>query len=152
VVEEEYADSLIDEAEASRWHFTGHMTGDAGEQISYRYNWLIGVIVSFIVGFASSILGIGGGIIHVPVLIHVLGFPPHLATATSHFILAITAAVGSSTHLMLGHVLFKPALFMGAGIIVGAQIGAVLARRLKGTLLVRMLSIALIVVALRLLL
>ena len=50
-------------------------------------------------GLVGALLGIGGGIVHVPVLSTVLGFPVHTATATSHFILAIVTirrAVGVS--------------------------------------------------------
>ena len=39
-------------------------------------------------GFVSSFLGIGGGIIHVPLMVAALGFPVHVATATSDFVLA----------------------------------------------------------------
>ncbi len=135
-----------------RWYHIEHRFADAGgESFHYRYNILIGIVLSIGVGFLSSILGIGGGIIHVPALVFLLGFPPHVATATSHFILAISAFVGASTHLALGHVLLGPAAFMGLGVVVGAQFGARLSRRLHGGVVVRLLSVALIVVAFRLL-
>jgi uncharacterized membrane protein YfcA len=51
----------------------------------------------------------------------------------------------------LGNVLFVPAALMGVGVIFGAQIGAAIARKAKGAVTVRLLSIALIVVAIRLL-
>ena len=57
-----------------------------------------GIAYSSVVGFVSSFLGIGGGIIHVPLLVRVLGFPTHIATATSHFVLAIIAGSGAATH------------------------------------------------------
>ena len=58
----------------------------------FTYNKWIGIISSFGVGFLSSIFGIGGGVIHVPLMIYLLGFPVHMATATSHFVLAEEAA------------------------------------------------------------
>jgi uncharacterized membrane protein YfcA len=42
------------------------------------------MLVSVGVGVLSSLLGIGGGIIHVPAMVYLLGFPTHVATATSH--------------------------------------------------------------------
>lgn len=51
------------------------------------------------VGFISSIFGIGGGIIHVPVMIYALAFPPHMATATSHFVLAVSSFMGVTSHI-----------------------------------------------------
>jgi uncharacterized membrane protein YfcA len=136
--------------EHKSFHITTHLSDSEGQVFKYRYNWLVGVILSFFVGFASSILGIGGGIIHVPVLVYLLGFPPHMATATSHFILAITAGVGATTHMALGHVLLWPAALLGIGVIGGAQIGAIFGKRVHGTWLLRMLAIALVAVAIRL--
>lgn len=135
-----------------RWAHERILVDAHGETHRYAYDLRLGIALSVLVGFLSSVLGIGGGIIHVPALIHLLGFPAHLATATSHFILAITALIGATTHASLGHVLGKPALFMGIGVVAGAQVGARYGQRIKGPLLIRMLSFALIIVALRLVL
>ena len=51
----------------------------------------LGIFLSGFVGFISSIFGIGGGVIHVPTMIYALAFPPHMATATSHFVLAVSS-------------------------------------------------------------
>lgn len=122
-----------------------------GNTFNYSFNERLGVIISVFVGFLSSILGIGGGVIHVPALIHLLAFPAHIATATSQFILAITTGVGAASHLALGQVLLGPAITMGAGTIVGAQLGAHLSRRLQSEWIVRLLSLALLLVGVRLL-
>lgn len=122
----------------------------AGER--QPYSLMLGIAISFFVGFVSSALGIGGGILHVPAMIHLLHFPAAIAAATSVFILMISSAVGAGTHITLGNVLFVPAALMGVGVIVGAQVGAAIAKRVKGAVVVRLLSIALIGVAIRLLL
>ena len=57
------------------------------------------LFLSMFVGFISSIFGIGGGIIHVPVMIYALAFPPHMATATSHFVLAVSSFMGVTSHI-----------------------------------------------------
>lgn len=123
-----------------------------GERFEYRFNERGGIIASGGVGFVSSILGIGGGIIHVPLLVFLLGFPAHVATATSHFILAITAGVGCAFHLALGHVVPYPALMIGVGAFGGAQIGGALAPRVQGRALLQLLSLALAAAGIRLLL
>jgi uncharacterized membrane protein YfcA len=123
-----------------------------GEVFEYTPREWLGIIISFVVGIISSLLGIGGGIIHVPVLIYLLGFPVHIATATSHFVLAISTFFGSITHLTLGNILFLPAIIVGVSAMVGAQIGAMLSRRVKGLLIARLLAIALLLVSVRLLL
>jgi len=90
----------------------------------YRVDVWKGVMVSLLVGVISSIFGIGGGIIHVPFLIVALGLPVHVATATSHFVLSISAFVGAVTFLILGHVDLTTFALMGIGVLLGAQVGA----------------------------
>lgn len=118
------------------------------------YNMSVGIALSVVVGFISSLLGIGGGIIHVPALVYLLHFPVHMATATSHFILAIMALFGSLTHLYEGSLQqgFQHILFLAPGVIVGAQVGAKFSSKLKGNLIIRILALAIISVGIRLLL
>jgi hypothetical protein len=151
LAEEEFHASQTEGASLPWWRVEREITDRTGETFEYRYNLWKGLALSFGTGFFSSILGIGGGIIHVPGLIHLLTFPAHVATATSHFILAISSGTASVTHLLLGHVLIAPAVLMGVGAVGGAQAGARLAQQLRGSLLVRLLSLALMLVAVRLL-
>lgn len=108
---------------------------------TFQYNTTFGVICSIGVGFLSSILGVGGGIIHVPMMISVLGFPAHVATATSTCILGISSLVGVISHFLLGHVLWLPGLCIGVGAIFGAQAGAKIASKIKPRMIVTILSI-----------
>ena len=113
-----------------------------------------GALYSLVVGFVSSFLGIGGGVIHVPLLVRALGFPTHIATATSHFVLAVMSGVGALTHVAAGSFAHGRdvlrAAWISAGIVVGAQIGAHLSQRLHGKLIERLLAAALLVLAARL--
>lgn len=63
------------------------------------YKSVLGIVSSLIIGYISTLLGIGGGIIHVPILVNLLGFPVHIASATSHFILAIMSLTGTIVHI-----------------------------------------------------
>jgi hypothetical protein len=137
---------------ARGWVIERRLADSGGEIFHYRYDRARGIALSFAVGFLSSVLGIGGGIVHVPALIHFLYFPAHVATATSHFILVITAGVGALAHLALGQVLLLPAALMGSGALAGAPLGARLARRFHGRWIVRGLALALLGVGIRLLL
>jgi uncharacterized membrane protein YfcA len=123
-----------------------------GVSYSYSFNLYLGVLISFGVGFASSLLGIGGGIIHVPALVQVLNFPAHIATATSHFILAIMALAGTITHIITGEYStgLRRTILLAIGVLAGAQVGAPLSRRLKGKGLLRLLALALALVGARL--
>lgn len=117
---------------------------------NFHYNRWLGILLSFFVGFLSSILGIGGGVIHVPILIYLLSFPTHIATATSHFVLAVSSFFGVTSHLSLGNVLLVPALSIGLGAVVGAQIGAKLSFKVKSKSIQLLLAIAMALLGLRL--
>lgn len=121
-----------------------------GNQFSYHVNEQLGIIISFFVGLLSSILGIGGGIIHVPAMVYILGFPAHVATATSNMILSVTAFGGSVSHLFLGHVMIMAGFFLGLGALVGAQLGAYISKRTKAGIIMKVLAVVLILTGLRL--
>ena len=112
----------------------------------------LGILISFLVGILSSLFGVGGGIIHVPFLIVVLGIPVHAATATSHFILAITSLTGSLVFLRQGQIQLAAAASMGLGVLIGAQGGAFLSIRMRGEPIRRLLAAVLAIFALRLIL
>jgi uncharacterized membrane protein YfcA len=125
-----------------------------GNTFVYAYQLWKGVLISTGVGFLSSLLGIGGGIMHVPIMATVLHFPVQIATATSQFVLMFMAAEGSAVHVFQGVIgwdrSLAQALLLAAGAIPGAQAGARLARRLHGGAILRALAGALILVAVRL--
>ena len=128
--------------------------GEEGATFRYSYRVWQGIASSVMVGFLSSLLGIGGGIIHVPVMITLLHFPVHVAVATSHFVLAIITASGSAVHLANGDLPgsnLTRALLLGAGVVPGAQVGARLAQRFKGPAILRLLTVALSALGIRLL-
>jgi uncharacterized membrane protein YfcA len=131
----------------------------SGVRYEYEFSPSQGIVLSVGVGFVSSLLGIGGGIIHVPAMVLLLNFPAHIATATSHFVLAIMALTGTSVHLIGGEggelapgAGLIRALIVAIGVIPGAQVGAALSRHIHGTLIVRLLAVALAALGLRLLL
>ena len=126
----------------------------AGESYEYRVPLIHGAIYSLGVGFLSSFLGIGGGVIHVPVLVRALGFPTHIATATSHFVLAIMAGTGTITHLVIGsfhHHGLRRTVALSLGVVAGAQLGAHISLRLHGRIIHWLLAVALVALSARLL-
>ena len=132
------------------------LTDRYGTTFDYDVPVRRGIAYSTVVGFASSFLGIGGGIIHVPLLVRALGFPTHLATATSHFVLAIIAGTGAATHVVTGSFAhghgIRRSIALSVGVVAGAQLGARLSLRASGRLVEALLGIALLTLAARLLL
>lgn len=115
---------------------------------------LIGAILSFFVGYLSALLGVGGGIFHVPVLVYLLKFSVHNATATSHFILSVISFFASMTHVVKGslHANWLKVIFLTAGVIPGAQLGAYLSNKMSETWIMRALTIAILILGIRLIL
>ena len=138
----------------TRWkHRT--LTDASGTSYHYTYNQTRGILISILVGYLSPLLGIGGGIIHVPALVQWLQFPVFIATATSHFILAIMATVSVIVNAIKGSYNDPHILHMVIGLIIGvipgAQIGAWLSHKLKSNTIIRVLAVCLGVVGIRIL-
>jgi len=135
---------------------THSITDKMGETYTYSYNQYIGWLISVAVGFISPLLGIGGGIIHVPALVNWLRFPVHISTATSHFILAIMALTSVITHIADGNYndpyILKLVIYISIGVIAGAQLGAYLSHKIKGQAIIKALAVCLAVVGVRVLL
>lgn len=129
------------------------VTDANGTRHEFGYSLPLGMTLSFFVGFASSLLGIGGGIIHVPAMVHLLDFPVHLATATSHFVLAAMTLAGTIVHIVDGSLQngLSQLLCLAGGAAVGAQLGARLSHRIHGLWIMRALAMALALVGLRIL-
>jgi uncharacterized membrane protein YfcA len=126
-------------------------TPDSPSDISF--NAYIGIGLSAFVGYVSSLLGIGGGGIHVTGMVELLKFPVHIATATSHFVLAIMSLTGTIVHIATGtfHHGAHRAIALSIGVVLGAQVGAKLSNRLRGVWIIRGLAIVLGIVAVRVL-
>jgi hypothetical protein len=141
------------EAGGHTGYFGRILVDRSGQRYEWSFDPRIGFAGSVVVGFASSVFGIGGGIIHVPLLATVLGFPAHVATATSHAVLAVTAGIATIVHIAHGDFRATWPLVLAAsgGAVSGAPIGARLSTYVRGAVILRILATALAFVGLRLL-
>lgn len=121
-----------------------------GVEHVYGFHPVIGILIAFSVGFLSGLFGIGGGSLMVPAMIMLFLFPPHIAVATSMFIIFLSAIVGSITHMSLGNVNWVYLLLLIPGAWIGGKWGAALNQRLKSKQIVMLLRIILIIVGIRL--
>ena len=96
-----------------------------GREVSYRVSRTkLGFAVGWIAGVLSGLLGIGGGAVKVPVMNLAMGVPIKAATATSNFMIGITAATGAAVYYARGDILPLVAAPVAVGIIAGSKIGA----------------------------
>jgi uncharacterized membrane protein YfcA len=119
----------------------------AGER-TFAHDLRIAVIAGLGTGFFSSLFGIGGGIVLIPLLLIAARMPPHVVTATSAFVITTTAPVGIVTHALSGDVDWPFTLPLVLGGLVGGSIGPVIQKRVSSPRLITLLAAALIVAAL----
>jgi hypothetical protein len=104
---------------------------------------------SLIAGVLSALLGVGGGLIKVPVMNLLMNVPLKAAAATSSFMIGITGSVSAAIYLLHGYVdptLAAPSVL---GVMTGAHLGAFLSRRLRSRVLRNVLIALLVVSAIR---
>lgn len=125
-------------------------TDHSGKTFEYGFNPFLGMAISLVIGFISGIFGVGGGSLMVPAMILLFFFPPHVAVATSMFMIFLSSIISSAAHIALGNInwLYAAALVPGAWI--GAQIGVHLNRRLQSKTIVLILRVILVIIGLRL--
>ncbi|MEZ5267784.1 MAG: sulfite exporter TauE/SafE family protein [Microthrixaceae bacterium] len=89
-----------------------------------RSSWMLVAVLGAVAGFVAGLLGVGGGIILVPVLTGPLRLPMRRAVASSLVAVATFQLPALFTHMYLGHVNWALALPLMVGVIPGAQVGA----------------------------
>ncbi|NLI82821.1 MAG: sulfite exporter TauE/SafE family protein [Deltaproteobacteria bacterium] len=97
----------------------------------YCSAWLP-IFVSFFTGWLAGILGIGGGLIRMPSLIYLVGCPTHVAVGTDLFEVAISGLYGAASFTYKGRTELVAAIIMLVGASVGAQVGTVATKYIKG--------------------
>ncbi|HEV2446029.1 MAG TPA: sulfite exporter TauE/SafE family protein [Candidatus Sulfopaludibacter sp.] len=90
------------------------------------------ISVSFLTGLMAGILGIGGGLIRMPALIYLVGCPTHVAVGTDLFEVTISGLYGAASYSYKGRTELLAAIIMLVGASIGAQIGAVATKYVKG--------------------
>ena len=91
--------------------------------------------VGFVAGVLSGLLGVGGGIVIVPMLVLVAGFTQHQSHATSLVAVIPITAVAAATYALEGEISFGIAALLALGGLIGAPIGAKLMSGMSESLL-----------------
>ena len=94
---------------------------------------LVGLVaVGLIIGLINGLLGIGGGVLLMPLMLVVIGLTPHQAVGTGLGVIALSSIVGTVEHALVGNVSLWIAMAALVGSTVGVQIGASICSRLRG--------------------
>lgn len=97
----------------------------------YRIRRLgLGAIGSVFAGVISALLGVGGGLVKVPVMHVIMGVPLRVATATSNLMIGITASASAIIYLLRGGIDPYVAAPTGIGVFLGASLGSRVAHRI----------------------
>jgi len=89
----------------------------------------LGMFFSYLAGGISGLLGVGGGPIKVPLMYLIMGVPLKVATATSNFMIGVTAAASAFVYYIRGNILAYPSAPVVVGVFVGSLAGSHLSRR-----------------------
>jgi uncharacterized membrane protein YfcA len=93
-------------------------------------NLRLGIVGATGAGVASALLGIGGGIVKVPLMHLAMGVPLRVATATSNLMVGITAAASAVIYIIHGEVDPYVAGPTAVGVFIGASVGSRVAHRI----------------------
>lgn len=94
-------------------------------------NHPLGLGVSYLAGNVSGMLGIGGGPITVPLMHLFMGVPLKVATATSNFMIGVTAAASAFLYYARGDIVVAVTAPLAVGVFAGALGGSYLSRRVR---------------------
>lgn len=112
---------------------------------------LLPILLGFVVGVLSAVMGVGGGFIMVPAMIYLLGMPTAMVPGTSLFqIIFVTAAVTVLQAVENNTVDVVLAAVLLVGGVIGAQLGTRWGAKLRGEELRALLAVIVLVVAAKL--
>lgn len=132
-----------------QWKIQRTYTDVNGNETHYGYNIIPALALGFGVGIISGLFGIGGGALFVPLMVLIFRYPPHVAAATSMFVIFLSAILGSLTHITLGEIDWLSVLALAPGALLGGWMGARIASHISSKGLIRLLIFTLIVLAIR---
>lgn len=111
---------------------------------------MLAVAASFFAGIISSLFGIGGGIVFVPLMVIAIGLSMRLAAPTSQLILLFASASGMIAHSILGHPDFYQAFLLAVGAFGGGLVGSRLSVDVEEKKLKILVSAVMVIAAIKL--
>ncbi len=123
------------------------------EKSGVTHSLLVPVVLGTVVGVLAAIMGVGGGFLMVPIMFYILRMPMHVIVGTSLFQILFTCIEVTFLQSYTNHTVdFTLAVLLLVGSTVGAQVGAVFGRKLKGEQLKILLAVIVLAVTVKILL
>ncbi|MBI1810992.1 MAG: sulfite exporter TauE/SafE family protein [Nitrospirae bacterium] len=120
------------------------------EKSGVTHSALIPIVFGGFVGVLAAIMGVGGGFLMVPVMVYILRMPMHVVVGTSLFQILFNCIEVTFLQAYTNHnVDFVLAVLLLLGSTIGAQVGAVFGRKLKGEQLKIILAVIVLVVTVK---
>ncbi len=120
------------------------------EKSGVTHSILVPLILGCLVGILAAIMGVGGGFLMVPIMFYILRMPMHVIVGTSLFQILFTCIEVTFLQSYTNHTVdFTLAVLLLVGSTIGAQVGAVFGRKLKGEQLKILLAIIVLVVTVK---
>ena len=98
---------------------------ELGREVSYRVHRVpLGMMLMYGAGLISALLGIGSGVLKIPAMDTAMRLPIKVSSATSNFMIGVTAATSAGAYFMHGYIITEVAGPVAFGSVVGAIVGA----------------------------
>lgn len=121
-----------------------------GQTIHYKiYNVIPGFFFMFGAGILSALLGIGSGILKVLAMDTAMKVPIKVSSATSNFMIGVTAAASAGAYFIKGDIIPEIAAPVAIGVLIGAFIGSHIMHKMKSETLRTLFILLLVVVAIQ---
>jgi len=141
--------NVIADANVEPGRLGGRLVED-GRTYVYRVRRLpLAMTASLVAGAISGLLGVGGGIIKVPVLNAFCGIPIRVAAATSAFMIGVTGAASAFIYFGRGDVVLPLTAAVAIGALPGSLLGARLTHKVQARSLKLLMAVVLLIVGLR---
>jgi uncharacterized membrane protein YfcA len=135
------------------WTMDGSYRDTKGRRMVYRVGRIpLGLVASLLGGTISGLLGVGGGLVQVPVMHLLMGVPLRVATGTSSFLIGITATASALIYYARGNINPLAAAPVALAVFAGARVGAYLGQRMQTRTIKRVFAVIALFVAVQMLL
>ncbi len=142
-------ETIVHPSEDARGRYAFSYRDEAsGEDVSYELQHVRGgMALCTVAGMISSMTGVGGGMVKVPLMNLYMHVPMKTASATSSYMIGITAFSGAITYFLGGQVLLEYAAGIAIGAFLGSLAGTVVTRRINARHLRKYFSVVVFIMA-----